>query len=49
VSLVQDVFEPAGFTMERFSRVPYLCEGDMECSFYELDDAVFVLKLTEDS
>lgn len=49
VSLVRDVFEPAGFTLERFTRLPYLCEGDLECSFYELDDAVFVLKRTGDS
>lgn len=30
VSLVKDVFEPAGFTLECFTRVPYLCEGDLE-------------------
>lgn len=49
VSLVRDVFEPAGFTLERFARLPYLCEGDLENSFYELDDAVFVLKLAGDN
>ena len=43
-SLVQDVFEPCGFTVERFTRVPYLCEGDLYKDFYVLDDALFVLK-----
>ncbi|XP_045192479.1 protein-L-histidine N-pros-methyltransferase-like isoform X2 [Mercenaria mercenaria] len=47
VSLVRDVFEPAGFSLVRFTRVPYLCEGDLETSFYVLDDALFVLKLSE--
>ena len=46
-SIVKHVFEPAGFTLVRFTRVPYLCEGDMESSFYMLDDFVFVLKVTE--
>lgn len=47
ISLVRDVFEPAGFSLVRFTRLPYLCEGDLECSFYVLDDAVFLLKLNE--
>ncbi len=45
-SLVNGVFQPSGFTLESFTRVPYLCEGDLEHSFYSLDDAVFVLKPT---
>ncbi|KAH3771347.1 protein-L-histidine N-pros-methyltransferase-like [Dreissena polymorpha] len=48
-SFVKDVFEPAGLALERFTRVPYLCEGDMQTSFYVLDDAVFVLKHKEES
>lgn len=40
----EQVFEPAGFDVEKFSRLPYLCEGDLHQSFYLLDDAVFVLK-----
>ena len=43
-SLVKDVFEPTGFTVEIFTRVPYLCEGDLYQDFYVLDDALFVLK-----
>ncbi|XP_078364602.1 protein-L-histidine N-pros-methyltransferase-like isoform X2 [Oculina patagonica] len=43
-SLVKDVFEPCGFTVELFTRIPYLCEGDLYKDFYVLDDALFVLK-----
>ena len=46
-SFTKDVFEPAGFTVVKFTRLPYLCEGDMESSFYVLDDAVFVLRVAE--
>lgn len=45
-SLVKDVFEPCGFTVEHFTRVPYLCEGDLYQDYYMLDDALFVLKIT---
>ena len=45
-SLVKDVFEPSGFTVELFMRVPYLCEGDLYRDFYVLDDALFVLKIS---
>lgn len=41
---IKKVFEPAGFDVEKFSRLPYLCEGDLHQSFYLLNDAVFVLK-----
>ncbi|KAK0407445.1 hypothetical protein QR680_019199 [Steinernema hermaphroditum] len=43
-SLVRDVFEPAGFELVRWTRVPYLCEGDLNRAFYVLDDAVFLLR-----
>lgn len=33
----------AGFTVVSFSRLPYLCEGDLYREHYVLDDAVFVL------
>lgn len=46
-SFITDVFEPSGFIVEQFSRLPYLCEGDMHKSFYVLNDAVFVLKPKE--
>lgn len=43
-SLVKDVFTPAGYAVERFSKVPYLCEGDLYENFYVLSDTVFVLR-----
>ncbi|KAK7114058.1 hypothetical protein V1264_000184 [Littorina saxatilis] len=42
--LTTGVFQPAGFEVEAFTRVPYLCEGDLKHSFYVLNDALFVLK-----
>ena len=39
-----EVFRKAGFVIEAFTRLPYLCEGDMYNDYYVLDDAVFVLK-----
>lgn len=44
-SLTKNVLEPLGYVLERFSRLPYLCEGDLHHSFYYLSDAVFVLSL----
>ncbi|EDO37060.1 predicted protein [Nematostella vectensis] len=49
ISLVEDVFTPAGYEVERFTRLPYLCEGDLYDSFYSLSDTVFVLKPVENS
>ena len=42
-SVIEHVLRPAGFRVLAFTRLPYLCEGDLEHSFYTLDDAVFVL------
>ena len=44
-NFVHDVLEPVGFVVEAFTRLPYLCEGDFEHSFYVLDDAVFILRV----
>ena len=38
------VFQPLGFRVKKLSRLPYLCEGDMERSYYFLSDYVFVLE-----
>lgn len=38
-STITNVFECNGFNVERWSRVPYLCEGDLNQAFYWLDDA----------
>ncbi|XP_066521083.1 methyltransferase-like protein 9 isoform X2 [Hoplias malabaricus] len=43
-NLSQDVFQTIGFKVEAVTRLPYLCEGDMNQDYYVLDDAVFVLR-----
>ncbi|KAF5273227.1 hypothetical protein FQA39_LY07558 [Lamprigera yunnana] len=43
-SLVHDVFIPIGFEIISWTRVPYLCEGDLRQSYYWLDDVVFLLR-----
>jgi len=49
ISLIRDTFTPAGFEVERFTRLPYLCEGDLEHSYYILYDAVFLLRPLQNS
>lgn len=44
VNSLPEVFRKAGFVIEAFTRLPYLCEGDMYNDYYVLDDAVFVLR-----
>lgn len=44
-SLVDNVLSPVGFEVVSWSRVPYLCEGDLQQSYYWLDDSIFVLKI----
>ena len=44
--MVENVFIPSGFEVVSFSRLPYLCEGDLTTSFYVLYDILFVLKPT---
>lgn len=43
-SFVANVLTPAGFEVVRWSRVPYLCEGDLRQSYYWLDDSIFILR-----
>lgn len=47
--LSNEVFRRMGFEVETVTRLPYLCEGDMYNDYYVLDDAVFVLKASEES
>jgi len=47
-SLVRDVLVPVGFEVERFTKLPYLSEGDIYHSYYVLYDAVFVLRSVSD-
>ncbi|XP_043229123.1 protein-L-histidine N-pros-methyltransferase-like [Amphibalanus amphitrite] len=46
--VIDTVFRPAGLEVVRWSRLPYLCEGDLEQAFYWLSDAVFVLRPVSD-
>ena len=45
--LVETVFPKLGFNVLRWSKVPYLCEGDLDQSFYWLTDALFILNKTD--
>ncbi|KAF7256435.1 hypothetical protein EG68_06030 [Paragonimus skrjabini miyazakii] len=44
-SLVSAVLAPLQFELIRWTRVPYLCEGDFSQSFYYLNELVLVLRL----
>ncbi|KAI5697016.1 hypothetical protein M8J75_003841 [Diaphorina citri] len=44
--LVSRLLEPLGFTLVTWSKVPYLCEGDFQQTFYWLTDVLFVVQLT---
>lgn len=44
-SFINDVLHPAGYVVEKWTRLPYLCEGDMYQAYYWLDDAVFIARL----
>ena len=42
--LIEQVFKPVGFELVRFSKLPYLCEGNLYQSFFYMFDYVFVFK-----
>ena len=44
-SLKNNVLTPNGLIIERWTKLPYLCEGDLDLTFYWLYDVVMVLKL----
>lgn len=43
-SFVTNVLHPSGYELLAWSRVPYICEGDLARSFYSLNDVVMTLK-----
>lgn len=43
--LLLKVCQPLGFRLLRFTRSPYLCEGDLQRSYYSLSDYSFVLEI----
>jgi len=47
-TLVTNVLEPSGFEVVTWSMVPYLCEGSPSHEYYNLDDAIFVLRAKDE-
>lgn len=45
--LITHLFQPLGFHLRKFTRLPYLCEGDLARSYYILFDYLFVLEMSE--
>ena len=45
-SLWIKVLKHIGFTLEAVTRLPYICEGDLDVDYYTLDDAMLVLSKT---
>ena len=43
-NFINNVLIPAGFRLEMWTQLPYLCEGDLNQAYYWLDDAVFVVR-----
>lgn len=43
-TFVYNVLRPAGFDVIKFTKLPYLCEGDLYDDFFLLHDYVFILK-----
>ena len=43
--LIQNIFEPIGFELVKFTKLPYLCEGNLKQSYYYMIDYVFLLRL----
>ena len=41
---IENIFIPCGFECLSFSRLPYLCAGDLNQFYYLLNDAIFVLR-----
>jgi SAM-dependent methyltransferase len=44
--LVENVLTPLGFTLERWTKLPYLSQGSVDSEYYVLHDAVFLLRKT---
>ncbi|KAK4474728.1 hypothetical protein MN116_001853 [Schistosoma mekongi] len=45
-SLIKNILIPANFNILRWTRLPYLCEGDFLKSFYYLNEIILVLQTT---
>ena len=47
VETAVEVFEGQGFHLERWARVPYLCEGDLNKPIYHLNNGLFFFRRVE--
>ncbi|RNF12767.1 DREV methyltransferase [Trypanosoma rangeli] len=45
--LVDNVFIPSGFKIERWCKLPYFCQGNLRVEYAVLHDAVFVLRRSD--
>ena len=43
-NFISNVLEPNGFELVKWTKVPYLSEGDLELSYFWLVDALFLLR-----
>lgn len=48
-SFMSNVLRPMGFRVLGWTRAPYLCEGDLERTFYHLNDIIVALGVPESS
>ena len=46
-SFHDNVLKPAGFELIRWTKLPYLCEGNIDLTYFWLIDALFLLKTVE--
>ena len=44
VNFIEKVLTPNGWEVVKWTRLPYLCDGDMHQAYYWLNDAVFVIR-----
>lgn len=42
--LIENVFDPIGFELVKFTRMPYLCEGNLAQSYFYMFDYVFLFR-----
>jgi len=43
-NFIEKVLKTNGWEVVRWTKLPYLCEGDIKQAYYWLDDAVFVIR-----
>lgn len=46
-SLIRDILMPMGYQLNMATKVPYLCSGDLNASYYSLNDALLSLTVAK--